>query len=345
MLKTKDHIKIGGEFEITPEALKDIWDFHPESDLFLFSSGRSALKAILEFISKAKPKIIYIPYYICPSVVNACLKSGYTTKYFELDSDFLFPLDNLEKINKNATLLTVNYFGFVDDNNIIKKIKKERPDITIISDHVQSFWTYKNTLADFSFTSLRKHFATPDGALVFSKNKNWKPNKQIETNNFYWPKLLASLLKYYKVNDEIYLKFFEEGEKLLDAESKITQGSKYAKYFLTNANLDLIRKRRLRNTKKVYEIGNKIGLDFVFQYDDNVVPLSVPVFIKNRDEIRKKLFNKNIFLPVHWPIDNFNSVSKKTKEISNFELSLIIDQRYSEKEIIYQIETLKKYLL
>ena len=345
MLKTKDHIKIGGEFEINPKDLNGIWDFHPESDSFLFSSGRSALKAILEFISRVKPKIIYIPYYICPSVVSTCMQAGYTIKFYELDNDFLFPIDDLEKINKNATLLTVNYFGFVDDNNIIKKIKKDRPDITIISDQVQSFWTYKNTCADFSFTSLRKHFATPDGALVFSKNGNWRPDKQIETNNFYWPKLMASLLKFQKDNDEIYLKLFEEGEKLLDAESKITQGSKYAKYFFTNANLDLIRKRRLRNTKRVYELGNKIGLNFVFRYNEKTVPLSVPVFIKNRDEVRKKLFNKNIFLPVHWPINQFNEKSKISKKLAKNSISLVIDQRYNLNHMEYQLNNFKKIIL
>lgn len=338
-MRSKVNIKIGGEFEINPESLKGFLDFKPDASSFLFSSGRSALQAILKF-TKNKPSFIYLPYYICSSVVSACKNEGYKIIFYELDDNFLFPINDIANIKKNSALLTVNYFGFVNDNPLIKRIKRQRPDITIISDQVQSFWTYKDTLADFAFTSLRKHFAIPDGALVHSNRKDWKPEKQIKENGFYWAKLLASFLKNEKVDDNIYLKFFEEGERLLDEERSITKGSGYAQFLLSVAELNLIKEQRLRNTKKVYELGNKIGLDFVFQYAENIVPLVVPILVKNRDEVRKKLFNKNIFLPVHWPLEAFNSISARTREITNSELSLVIDQRYSEEEMNYQIRNL-----
>jgi len=338
-------VKIGGEFEIDPKILKDFGNFKSESDSFLFSSGRSALQAILKFNAKNKPSLIYLPYYICSSVVNACKNEGYQIIFYELDDNFLFPISKLIKLKKDSTLLTVNYFGFVNDNPLIEIIKKQRPDITVISDQVQSFWTYKETLADFSFTSLRKHFAVPDGALIHSNIKDWKPAKHIKENNFYWTKLLASILKKTKVDDKIYLNFFNEGERILNQEKEITKCSMITEFLFSMINFDLVKEQRVRNTRIVYDYGNKKGLKFIFQYDKNIVPLVVPILVKNRKEVRKKLMNKGIFLPVHWPAEEFNRFSEKTQKITNTELSLIIDQRYSKEEIEYQIKTLLEFLL
>ena len=72
--------------------------------------------------------------------------------------------------------------------------------------------------------------------------------------------------------------------------------------------------------------------------------MNVPIILKNRNNIRKSLMANNIFLPVHWPINNFNASSKLAKALSDNELSLVIDQRYSEKDMIYQLQNLKNLL-
>ena len=205
--------KIGGEFEINPNDLAGIADYKPNKNHKLFSSGRSALMAILEQIKKNKPAIIHVPYYICPSVITACKNSGFQITFYELDSNFLFPEDKLNELKQNETLLTVNYFGFIDDTELVKVIKNKRPDIVTISDHVQSIWTFKHTEADYSFTSFRKHFATPDGAVAFSKYHKLNTPELRPENDFFWPKLNGAILKQTKAKDEVYLYFLKEGEK------------------------------------------------------------------------------------------------------------------------------------
>ncbi len=335
----KKRYKIGGEFEISPEIIRRSKINITHSNI-LFSSGRIALMAILEDIKIANLSIIYLPYYICSSVVDACINANVKFKFYELDNNWGFPIEFESKIEKNAALLTVNYFGLLNDNIIIKKIKTIRPDIITISDQVQSMWTCKDSLADYSFTSLRKHIAIPDGALVYKKGKAIKPNTSSKLNAFYTKKIEGAISKYNKENDKKYLSLFEEGEKILDNEKKISVASNAASYIYTNTDFIPIKNQRKANYKLIHELGKKYELDFIFPFSDKNIPLCVPIKVKNRDKIRRALMQKDIFLPVHWPISSFNKQSKIARQMAEQELSLVIDQRYSEKDMIYQIETL-----
>ncbi len=343
-MKGTKSIKIGGEFEINPISLSGLSKFIPDIKNCLYASGSIALMAILNFIGKRNKKIIYIPFYICKSVFNACEKSGFVTRFYELDTQFLFPFNEIDKIERNATLLFVNYFGFIDASDIISKVKANRPDIITIYDNVQSYWTYKNTPADFSFTSLRKHIATPDGALIDSKDPDFYNYSNLDENNFYWAKLTASLLKYEQINNEVYLNLFEEGENQLYNANNITKASIFGNYFYKNADWNKIKERRKLNYRKVYEIGYNEGIEFLFSYKEGIIPLNVPILINKRDNIRRMLFDMNIFLPVHWPPEDFNKNSKNINALINNELSLIIDQRYTVKQIEFQMKKLLSVL-
>lgn len=176
--------KIGGEFEIDPRMLFGFAEYNPKK-IELYSSGRSALMAILHYISnKKKTNTIHLPFYICQSVVNACINSNFHICFYELTPNLQFPIEYLDDIKKCEILIIVNYFGFIEDKNVITEIKKLRPDIIIISDHVQSFWTYDKSEADFSFTSLRKHFPVPEGALIYCKDQSFKFEEHINETNF-----------------------------------------------------------------------------------------------------------------------------------------------------------------
>lgn len=336
--------KIGGEFEISPDLIKSCEGHRKNNMSFLFSSGRSALMAILETINiNAKP-LIYLPYYICSSVVQACKNQKFSIEFYELDENFLFNIDHLDNIKKNSSLLTVNYFGIVNDNYLIEDIKNRRPDIITISDNVQSLWQCNNSKSNFSFTSLRKFISTPDGAIVYSKGVIYEPEKSVPENKFYKSKLLGSIAKYKKEKDSIYLDYFTEGEKILNKEKKITRASRFSEYIFHNHNWQNLKNIRQYNYSKVYEIGSKIGLNFVFPFSKGKSPLCVPIFLENRDEIRNKLYDQNIFLPIHWPIEDYNKSSKLSNKMAKHELSIIIDHRYSLNEINHQLNEIKKHL-
>jgi len=341
-VELNDEIRIGGEFEIDPNLLSEYAGYIQTNGVFLYASGRSALMAILMHIGRNRKKTIHIPYYICISVVAACKNAGFKIKFYELNNDFLVSLDYLSNIGFEETLMTVNYFGFVDDNPSIIDVKKLRPDIVTISDQVQSFWTYNKSVADFSFTSLRKHFSIPDGALVYCNDPAVRFDNKIQESSFYKAKLIASILKHQVLPDAVYLKFFEDGEHELDCGRKPEKASLLACYLFERIDLEGSKRRRRENYNLVYDFGLKMGLNFVFSFKEELTPLAIPILLKNRDEVRKKLIGQNIYLPIHWPQYYFNSTSKLAKKMGTNEISLVIDQRYSANDIMIQLELLTK---
>ena len=72
----------------------------------------------------------------------------------------------------------------------------------------------------------------------------------------------------------------------------------------------------------------------------NHIPLCIPVYWENRDEVRRRMFQHEVFCPVHWPLEGMDV--KKGKEMAEHELSLIIDQRYGQKDMELIISLLKR---
>jgi len=339
----REIIKIGGEFEINSELLNE-FDIQSDVEVRLFSTGRSALMAILLDLKGIKKNKIHLPYYICHTVVEACFKVGYEVVFYELTDQFLFPLEYLEDINFNEVLLSVNYFGFVNDNELIFKIRSLRSDILIISDQVQSIWTVSDSIADYAFTSYRKHLSVTDGAIVYKNNKKFSVQDDAEINFFAQYKLIGALLKNLNITDRTYLSYFEMGEQLLYKEGKISKCSKASNYILAKLDFKKIQFKRKMNYKFVYEYAKEKNIKFLFDYDNSITPLCVPIMLNNRNKVRKDLMGQNIFLPVHWPISKFSAPSSFAKYLAENELSLVIDQRYSEEQITYQMDHLIKYL-
>ena len=72
---------------------------------------------------------------------------------------------------------------------------------------------------------------------------------------------------------------------------------------------------------------------------EDVVPLFIPIYVNNRDEARRAMFDAGIFCPVHWS----NQQTNHAQEIAKHELSLIIDQRYDEADMNRIVEIIEKY--
>ena len=85
---------------------------------------------------------------------------------------------------------------------------------------------------------------------------------------------------------------------------------------------------------------DEIGIKHL--YDQNKVPLFVPIFVEpvKRDRIRKRMFENNIFCPIHWK-NIANDINNLPSNILyDMELSLICDQRYDLKDMERIIEIL-----
>ncbi len=93
-----------------------------------------------------------------------------------------------------------------------------------------------------------------------------------------------------------------------------------------------IAERRRRN----YAIlGEALGRFAIFpDLPDQVVPLGFPMRAKDRDQLQQVLFHREIFPPIHWPIEGvvpaeFGASHRLAAEI----LTLPCDQRYGNADM------------
>lgn len=312
---------IGGEFEID---LKRKGSFSESPDTYYYSSGRSALYYIL---SSVKVKRVWLPDYLCISVVEAVRKSGIKYVFYELDNNLDPKFETLAPDEYDAVLL-IDYFGLKNLSAIEKRFASLYPYTVLIEDDVQAYFDFEkrlNPYVHFSFTSLRKTFAVPDGGLVHTKHKILTASSE---NTFVQYKLKGGSLKFNRsegVDDSEYLSLFEKGEEMI-GENYDSLMSEDSKSLFAACNTGAIKKARRNNSNVILKGLKEFGVNTVIPVADDKTPLFIPIYLEDRNKVRKAMFQNNIFCPVHWPLDGMPV--KKGAEMAEHELSLIVDQRY-----------------
>lgn len=329
------HKVIGGEFAIGESLLRKN---EQEVINIELSSGRCALASILNSINPVHNRIL-IPNYVCSSVVNTIIDSGFRCVFYEINSDLMFDVEKITNVSDIDAILVINYFGLIKLDSAITRIKTTRPNTVVIEDDVQAFFEYEKSLADYSFTSLRKWFPCSDGAMINTK-RDMKAMSYMESK---WSqfKIAGNVLKNYAnyIDDSVYLGLLEKGEELLEVEYK-SLCSETSKIIFSNIELDEVADRRRKNAKFLHDNLEKLCVDHI--YEEDSVPLFIPIFIENRDKLRTFFFKDNIFTPVHWPVSEELTYDKSSVYLK--ELSLICDQRYDIADMERQVDILKEFL-
>lgn len=326
---------IGGEFPIAVTDVLNAEGRHSVTpDVYKYSSGRAALYQILNYLKQDMGITrVLLPDYLCSSVLVPVKALGLEFAFYEIDENLELVQEKLSKLYGDKTvIILINYYGLKNLDKQIKAIRIIDESAIIIEDDVQAYYEFLKPLGDvdFKFTSLRKTFAIPDGGLVKTKHKMPVVDKP---NTFGQYKAAAALLKSMRegnFNDKIYLEMFEKGESLIDEEIECGM-SRIAEKLYYFINDEHVKVRRLNNAHYLLEELRKIGVEPILPIQDGYVPLFIPILLENRDAVRKAMFQKDIFCPVHWPLEGMNL--RRGKIMAEKELSLIIDQRYGRKEM------------
>lgn len=324
---------IGGEFEIDIALQRN--GFIPQPNTYYYASGRTALYQILGSLAPQYHKI-WLPDWLCHTMVDAVVKAGFEYCFYELDEQFMASLNALERsgFKDGNVVLMVNYFGLQDLSETARAIKEAFPNSIIIEDDVQAYWVFAekdNPYTDYRFTSLRKSFAVPDGGLV----KTNRPMPAVKGKNSFSPlKLRAGQMKLNRgkegIRDEDYLSLFEEGEKLIDDnyDSVMTDT---AKCLHIGVDIHQVKLKRQANAVCIIKGLEELDIKPLIPVADDVVPLFVPIYLENRNEVRKRMFQHEVFCPVHWPLEGMNV--KLGANMAAHEMSLIVDQRYTNSDM------------
>ena len=270
--------EIGGYF-----GLEQLISNEYYKDLIPLNTGRNAL---LYLLKARNIKKLYIPYYLCNSVSDMCIRNGYKFEYYKIDTEFM-PIFN-KTLADDEYLYVVNYYGQLTNGKVLG-LKQQFAQI--ILDNTQDFFQKPLDGIDTIY-SCRKYFGVPDGAYL-STNKRLSEELEIDISR----ERMAHILGRYEGKASDYYSHFQNNDASLK-NKPLKYMSKLTHNILGAINYERV--RQIRNENYAYlerELGkqNKLELttpDGAFAY---------PFYMKNGIEIRKVLAQKKIYIPTLWP--------------------------------------------
>lgn len=155
---------------------------------------------------------------------------------------------------------------------------------------------------------------------------------------------LKSIRQYGDFGDDIYLELYSKGESLVGSQMDEDM-SDFTKQHLLNMDWKRFSLLSKRNAAVIMDGLDTLGITPIAKPQETSTPLFIPIALQNRDVVRRKMFESDIFLPVHWPIND--GLSKKYglttgAKYAKEELSIIVDQRYGTTEMNRILEALEE---
>ena len=145
--------EIGGYIELDTYHLPML---HEQA--IALNCGRNALAYVLR---AKKIKKLKIPYFLCDSVYNVCIRENVDISYYHVGLDFK-PYDLF--LNDDEWLYLVNYYGQLTNEEIKKYVQDYN---RVIVDQAQSYFQMPIDGADTIYTC-RKWFGVADGAFLYT---------------------------------------------------------------------------------------------------------------------------------------------------------------------------------
>lgn len=328
--------------------------FKSQSDHCFTFSGRTAIEIALKDIMLDRTiKTVYMPSYVCDSMIQPFLKFGIDILFYDVDYNLDSEKGFTVQIDKNVKcdiFFTMKYFGLEAKNYDLIFEEFKSNNTIIIEDTTHSYFTdqKKSQVADYNVASIRKWLGIASGGFISKRDgilhvKPTQNSDHLVVEKIQAMKCKRAYLDGKLVDKSQYFTLFNTFEnKLLDSDYRMKIDS-FSKDILTWVSIDKMRTQRVKNSlilyKEIIEL-NFIEPVFKEHISNELCPLYVPVIVTNgkRDELRSYLIKEEIFCPVHWP----QGLSQKSN-IPSLELSLICDQRYNEEDMIKITNLLKKW--
>jgi hypothetical protein len=334
--------EIGGEFHWLglPAGSFISW---PQPHVW-FALGRDALLAIWRQHSRTNYGCtLLVPDYFCSEVTARWEQAGVIIRRYADDPRWPHPdWDTLDPAPGDL-VMAVNYFG-VRNSNAWQEWHRKHEFINLIENHTHdplSRWALSSE-ADYAFSSMRKTFPSPDGALLWSprnhplppepQNQSWS-GSALKLAGMIWKR--DYLAKRGLIAKSTLRSFQVEGEKRL-SQTQESSISPWSRALLERGIPKRWRRRREKNIRLLLDLlSEKKGIEPLFlDWPSGYCPYNaILVFASEaiRDEFRSHLIMNGVYTPVHWVVPQ--GASDRALELSRRVLTIPIDQRYNSKDI------------
>jgi len=320
---------IGGYFEL---ELNEGFELH--SDAIKLNSGQYALEYILKARKYSK---VYLPYYICDSVLQPFKRQGVKYEFYHIN-ELLEPAIELHPKDDEAVLY-VNYFG-------LKNRKAETfcyAYRNTILDFTQAFYSEKvNKYNDKSIQcdtlySCRKYFGVPDGAYLYTDcilDEEIPQDESFDRLTFLTKRIDRSAQEAYAdfhANDETIANMGMR--RMSHLTEKMMQSIDYSAKANKRIHNFYVLDSALRETNRF-----KWGLDY------GTVPMVYPYYVENGAQLRQHLIDNQVFCARYWPnVLEWCKPDSLEYQLAEKLVCLPIDQRYGEENMNRIINIIQNY--
>lgn len=309
--------EIGGYIELDTYSLPMLH----ESAIGL-NCGRNGL---VYLIRSRQIKKILMPWFMCDSVIDACVNAGVQLRYYEIDEAFLPRSISLEH---DEWLYLTNFYGQVS-NDIIQDYVNHFG--RVIVDNIQDYFRPPVAGVDTLYTC-RKFFGVADGAFLYTDaplQEELPLDESFRRMNFLLGRFERSASEFYGE--------YAANNELFDHEP-VKRMSKLTENLLRGIDYDKVRDRRTENFRYLHEQLQTVNRLQLKQVEG---PFMYPLWVTGGPAIRKALAAQKIYIPTLWP-NVLEMVGEDTLEYdfaANI-LPLPVDQRYDKADLDRMIRAL-----
>lgn len=285
--------------------------------------GRNALAYLIEAYGI---KRIFLPFFLCDSVVDVCKKYSVEVHFYSIREDFspILPAS----LASSDWVYVVNYYGQLDDAFLLCLGEKN-----IVLDNAQAFFRMPLPKVPTLYTC-RKFFGVSDGAYLYTERlleRSLEIDQSYNRMGFVLGRFERSAGEFYQAASENN-RFFSEQPVM--SMSLLTQN------LLRAVDYEEIKRKRTENFLYLHSVfgrQNKLKLsvpDGAFAY---------PLYVDDGMRMRKQLAQNKIYIPTLWPnvLDTCPVNSIEYQYAANI-LPLPVDQRYGKEEMEMIVEEIRQ---
>lgn len=332
--KTRPGI-IGGMFglEETSDPIEAKPSFLNSKVILPLSNASSGISLLIRLLS---PAHVWLPSYLCDSMIDAVDKSIATIKFYEVNYNLALPsFEWMEGIQPKDLVVLIDYFGFSCDASCIARAKEQ--GAWVLEDACQALLSRETGLfSDFVLYSPRKYLGVPDGGILASNHEIASDTIRLQNPPAeWWLKAFSAAVLRREFDlydgDRRWFELFQETE---DEAPIGPYAMSELSWMLLQHSFDysMIAHKRVENYQL---LANKLNHLALFpSLPPEVVPLGFPIRVKNRDRVRHALFDRKIYAPVHWSIEGIvPGKFKDSHRLAGDIMTLPCDQRYDSRDM------------
>lgn len=298
--------EIGGYLEL---ELNHGSEFH--TDCIALNSGRNCLRYL---ICAKKIKKIWLPKLLCSAISNTCSEENVEIAYYSIDCNLRPILNGIR--DKNEWIYLINFYGQYSKDEIIKYAKEHR---NLIVDNVQAFYAKPVEGIDTIYTC-RKFFGVPDGGYLYTDCNLSDELVQDESHE-----RLGFLAGRFECSANEFYSEYRKNELYID-DLPLRLMSAVTRNILRGIDYERAKESREQNFAYLHEKLKEVNQLNLHLPDG---PYMYPLLVGHGAEIRKRLQEKNIYVPTFWPnvLQELFGGEEEYRLAENI-LPLPCDQRY-----------------